>query len=356
MKTKCKVVPVLLGGNWGFAYAVNRGVEQAGGKYILISNFDVEYAPRAVEEMVRVLEENPSLAGVAPKTLLMGQALNYIDNVGSLINPDFLAFNMGIGQLDLGQYDHSEAVFGLCFAAALVRRHAFSVVGPLDEDYFMYYEDVDWCYRANLLGLGFRTAPKAIVYHHHSAATRRLPYSFKYELIQLNLLRTLIKSIASRKLLIRMILRVVLSHLEMMIVRRIWIRATLRILGKLLVSLPGTIRKRREIQKYRVVSDQAIWRLSIGEQPFFDPVSYTPIISPDALLVMFKRRYLVSGQKRDLRFAANLEKFLVRLRESKTQYESEILKRELLEIVEEDLEKEDLDAVRDYVASLSTPP
>lgn len=349
---KYQVIPVLLRRNHGFSYAVNRGIERATGKYVLISNFDVKYAPEAVEEMIKVIEESWDIAGVAPKTLLMGQTLPYIDNIGNLINPAFQAFNMGIGQLDLGQYDHSEAVFGVCLAAALIRKHAFKVVGPLDEDYFMYYEDIDWCYRANLCGLKFQTAPKAIVYHHHSVATKNLPYSFKYVLIQLNLLRTLIKSVASSKLAVKMTLRIFLNHLRILIINRAWVKPTAQILCRFIASLPKIMRKRRSIQKYRVVSDENIWKHSFGEQPFFDPVKYTPIISPDVLLVMFKRRYLVDGEEQDLRVAEALESFLVRLRQSKVQFESEILNRKLLEIMEEHLEKEDLDMVKEYVAAI----
>lgn len=350
---KYQVIPVLLGKNYGFSYAVNRGVEQATGKYVLISNFDVQYAPEAVEEMIKVIEENWDIAGVAPKTLLMGQTLPYIDNIGNLINPAFQAFNMGIGQLDLGQYDRSEAVFGVCLAAALIRRHAFKVIGPLDENYFMYYEDIDWCYRANLCGFKFRTAPKAIVYHHHSAATKNLSYSFKYVLIQLNLLKTLVKTVGSNRLAVKKILRILLSHFSNLFINRVWIKATVQILCGFISSLPKTLRKRRSIQKYRVVSDESIWKYSVGEQPFFDPVKYTPIISLDVLLTMFRRRYLVGGKEYDLRVAEGLESFLVRLRHSKVQFEDEIVRKVLLDIMEEHLEKDDLEIVRDYMTSSS---
>jgi hypothetical protein len=81
--------------------------------------------------------------GVAPKILLWDSPI--IDAARNAVNPDGAAFNVGMGQVDLGQFDEPMKLFGLCFAAALVERSAIDRAGFLDETYFAYYEDVDWC-------------------------------------------------------------------------------------------------------------------------------------------------------------------------------------------------------------------
>jgi hypothetical protein len=70
-----------------------------------------------------------------------------------------------IGHLDLAQFDRITSVPSACFAAALITRAAWNAVGPVDEGFPMYYEDVEWCYRARRLGFVIGLAPDAIVYH-----------------------------------------------------------------------------------------------------------------------------------------------------------------------------------------------
>lgn len=318
--------------NRGFAYAVNCGVEHAVGEYVLVSNFDVEYSPTAIAQMLAVMETDIKIAGVAPKTLLVDSSGPYIDNVGIVINSHFQAFNMGIGQLDLGQYDVSEGVFGACFAAALLRKSALQITGPLDEDYFMYFEDVDWCYRANAKGFVFRTAPLAVVHHIHSAATKSLPYSFKYVLIQLNLLRTIVKNCAGYKQMLLLLGLTLRSHAVNVIWRRIWVRSTIKILFLFLKSLPQSLQKRKQLQSHRIIPDGMIWRYSHGEQPFFDPVGYAPLKSIDALTKAVSRRALLTGRSHDQLVVQKLNEVNQALAVSKLRWEDEVAKRKLYEI------------------------
>lgn len=314
--------------NLGFAAGVNRGIAAARGDLMLPLNFDVELDPDCVGELVKVLAEEGDLAGVAPKTVFMHDR-HLIDSVGNLIDPFGSAYNMGIGQLDIGQYDLSERVFGVCFAAALCRKAAFaeSAVGPLDESYFLYYEDVDWCYRANLLGWRFRTAPKAVVAHVHSAATRKLDYAVKYYLIQRNLLRTVVKNVEGPRAL-HVLARRLMDHVAHAVRRGPFWRAGLRAVLGFTRRLPGDWRARRRLQPRRRVSDPAIFRYSAGERPHFDPVHYTPVYRLETLEAMYRRRFVVTGEARSGEIAAALG----RLAESKLGLEPELrarLEREL---------------------------
>ena len=301
-----EVQVVRLPRNLGFAAGVNRGIAAARGELVLPLNFDVELDPDCVGELVKVLAEEDDLAGVAPKTVFMHDR-HLIDSVGNLIDPFGSAYNMGIGQLDIGQYDLCERVFGVCFAAALCRKVAFgeSAVGPLDESYFLYYEDVDWCYRANLLGWRFRTAPRAVVAHVHSAAARRLDYAVKYYLIQRNLLRTVVKNFEGPRAL-HVLARRLLDHLANAVRRGPFWGAGLRAVMGLARRLPRDWRARRRLQPRRRVSDPAIFRYSAGERPHFDPVRYAPLYRLVTLEAMYRRRFVVTGDARSGEIAAAL--------------------------------------------------
>jgi GT2 family glycosyltransferase len=65
----------------------------------------------------------------------------------------------------LGQFDEWREVPSACFAAALITREGWQTIGPMDENFPFYYEDVEWSYRARLFGYKIGFAPNSIVYH-----------------------------------------------------------------------------------------------------------------------------------------------------------------------------------------------
>jgi GT2 family glycosyltransferase len=331
-RTYPEVRVLRLGKNFGFAGGMNRGIAAAKGELILLLNFDVELDPGCAAELAKVIAQDEHLAGVAPKTVFVHDR-HVIDNVGALINPSGAAYNMGIGQLDIGQYDVSEPVFGACFAAALFRKTAFSpsAVGPLDESFFMYYEDVDWCFRANMLGWRFRTAPRAVVAHVHSASVRHLDYSFKYYLIERNLLRTVLKNFESRRAM-RVVARRTLTHLAKALLRRPYWTTGLQVVSRFWGELPRYWKVRNELQRRRVVPDREIFQHSFGEVPFFDPVRYTPFYRLDTLEAMYRRRFVVTGDRRTGEIAA----YLRTLRDSKLRFDQEFRSRLVGELLRDE--------------------
>ena len=297
---------VRLGRNLGFAGGLNRGIAEASGDLVLALNFDVELEPDCVRQLATVIGGDERLAGVAPKTVFMHDR-HLIDNVGTRIDRQAVAYHVGIGQLDIGQYDVSEPVFGACFAAALLRKSAFApdAVGPLDEGYFMYYEDVDWCYRANILGWGFRTAPKAVVAHVHSASVRDLDYSFKHYLLARNLLHTVVKNLETPRMA-WLVVRRCLAQLLRAAGRRPYASAGLRAVADFWREIPRDWPTRRALQSRRRVADRAVFALSAGETIHFDPVRLAPHYTLDALEAMYRRRFLVTGDARAAEIAASL--------------------------------------------------
>lgn len=294
LEARTKIELLQLKKNYGFAGGMNRGVDACRTGYVLLLNNDVTLAPNAAEEMLKLIEGREDVVGIAPK-ILLDDPPGYIDAIGNLVDGVGQAYNMGIGQLDIGQYDRVEPTFGACFAATLLRREAFrpGLVGPLDENYFMYYEDVDWCYRAGVLGYKFLICPSAVVQHAHSLTTRELAYGFKYRLIMRNFVRTLLKDFQGRRAY-KLALRRCLG-LSRNVVAGPHRLASLLALKDVGLSFPAYAMRRRAVQGRRKVHDQSLFNFSHGETGFFDPVSYTPVRTIDTLHVMYRRLYLLTG-------------------------------------------------------------
>ena len=291
---------VELGHNWGFSGGNNRGLRHCTGERVFILNNDTEVDPHALSACQAVLDaQGPECMGVAPKLLFLDDK-HLFDAVGNAVDHLGSAFNVGIGQLDVGQYDRVERCFGPCFAAGLFCKEAFDDdhVGPLDESYFMYYEDVDWNWRANLFGYTFVTAPDARVYHVHSGASRHLDYGFKYHHIERNLLATVLKNFEGRRAL-RIWVRRYLAHARNLTKRR-YTKATWKIVVESLQRLPDTLEKRRAIGARRKLADVEVLRLAHGELPHFNPAEYAPQYTFANLAAMYRRKALVTG---DLRWA-----------------------------------------------------
>ena len=174
--------------NTGFAYANNLGIKNAfldkeiG--YILTLNNDTKITDNFLENLVHTIEMNNEIGSIAPKVKFFYEE-NLIDSVGIVINADGGGMNRGFKEVDNGQYDKLEEVFGACAGAALYRRAALESVSYrneyFDNSFFAYYEDLDLAWRLRLAGWKSVTCPEAIVFHVHSAtAISHSPFKAYY--------------------------------------------------------------------------------------------------------------------------------------------------------------------------------
>ena len=144
--------------------AINFGVARARGDFFLLLNPDVLLDPAAVYHLVEIAQQDPTCAAVAAK-LKLWWAPAFLNGLGNVVGPFSWGTDIGLGHLDLGQFDCWEEIPSACFAATLIPRSAWDKVGPLDEGFPLYYEDAEWCYRARSLGWRIRPAPRAVVFH-----------------------------------------------------------------------------------------------------------------------------------------------------------------------------------------------
>ncbi len=156
------------------AAAINAGVQAASGDFFLLLNPDVRLAPDALAELVSVARRNPDAAAVVPKLSFL-YAPGFLNGLGNHVGRFGFGVDNALGHLDLGQFDHWRDLPSACFAAALIPRWAWQAVGPMDEEFPLYYEDSEWSYRARLLGWRIVGAPQAVVYHAYGGHAEAQP-------------------------------------------------------------------------------------------------------------------------------------------------------------------------------------
>ncbi|MFW0837771.1 MAG: glycosyltransferase family 2 protein [Candidatus Komeilibacteria bacterium] len=164
--------------NHGFAAGNNAGLGVAQGEYILFLNPDIYIEPNNIEKMLKFMDEHQQVGLLGPQLLYpSGQyqesCLAYPDWRLPFYRRSFLAHSQAgkkwLRHYLLRDYDHKTArpVDWLFGASWLVRQKAITEVGKLDEVYFMYFEDLDWCRRFWQVGWQVWYFPEAKVIHFH---------------------------------------------------------------------------------------------------------------------------------------------------------------------------------------------
>jgi GT2 family glycosyltransferase len=154
--------------NQGFTGAVNRGIELAAGEILVPLNNDTEVDPHWAQALVERLAAFPQAGMVACKIRLFTER-DKLHSAGDACGVDGIPINRGVWQVDTGQFDADTYIFGGCGGAVAYRREMLAEIGLFDEALFMYLEDVDLNWRAQLAGYKAVFAPAALVYHRLSA-------------------------------------------------------------------------------------------------------------------------------------------------------------------------------------------
>jgi GT2 family glycosyltransferase len=168
-----RVRVVDLGRPSGFAAAINRGLAETDGQFVVFANSDLFVTTGYVDAVVGFLQRHPR-AGCAAGRLLRydlekDRETDVIDTTGLVMHRSRRVFDRGENERDEGQFDRDEEVFGVSGAALVARREALESVELdgqcLDEAFHMYKEDVDLCWRLRLAGWECWYVAGAVAYH-----------------------------------------------------------------------------------------------------------------------------------------------------------------------------------------------
>jgi len=163
-----KVRMMVMEENLGFAGGTNVGFAAARGAVLIALNNDTEAAPDWASRLLDALERYPQ-AGMAASRMMVFDSSATIHSAGDCYGADGIPNSRGVWEAYGPPYDREAYVFGACGGAAAYRREMIAQIGSFDEAFFMYCEDVDLNWRAQIAGYRCVYVPDAVVRHHISA-------------------------------------------------------------------------------------------------------------------------------------------------------------------------------------------
>lgn len=162
--------------NEGFAQGCNLGASHSAAPNLLWLNDDAMLRPGYLRTLCAALERRPDAASAIGKVVYLEGGQQRIDSAGIiLVRHALRPQDRGQDELDVGQYDVAEDIFGPTGAAALYRRRAFAEAGGFDASLFAYYEDVDLAWRLGARGYTHLYVPNAVVQHRRRGPWGRPP-------------------------------------------------------------------------------------------------------------------------------------------------------------------------------------
>lgn len=154
--------------NTGFAAACNRGIQASTAELVVTLNNDTAPDVNWLARLIEAADQHPDV-GMFASTLFLDRTPQAIDAAGVRVNRLGVASNIGHGLPVTAVPSSAPHLFGPCAGAGLYRRQLFDDVGPFDEGYFAYLEDVELAWRARWAGWNCMSVPGSTVLHAHSA-------------------------------------------------------------------------------------------------------------------------------------------------------------------------------------------
>jgi GT2 family glycosyltransferase len=248
--------------NYGFCKAYNMAIASVGHPYIAFLNNDTEVDPGWLKELADSMFANKSVA-IAGSKLLIFNNRSRLDHAGTVISPIGGGFKIGFLCKDEEDFNHKSFSAAACGASMLVKSDVFRKLCGLDELFYAYSEDLDLGWRSWLYGYEVLYVPQSIVYHMLGASWGS---SFdgstspkKVFFIHRNMLITSIKNFDFTNLFFALIFHFAFSFFKTLLyLRRRLPRHSLsvmRVYYWVLLNVKTLVKKRRCIQKNRVVQD-----------------------------------------------------------------------------------------------------
>lgn len=180
--------------NVGFARANNQAIQRCTGKYILLLNPDTLVASGALQALVDFLDEHPEAGAVGARILNPDGSLQISSHPRPTLSRElWRLFHLDalspyamypLAKWETNQPQEVDVLGGACL---LLRKEVLEQVGLLDEDYFIYAEEVDLCYRIQRAGWRIYWVPQAEVVHFGGQSTRQVPTEMFLHLYRSNI-------------------------------------------------------------------------------------------------------------------------------------------------------------------------
>jgi GT2 family glycosyltransferase len=239
--------------NVGHGEAFNIGMNQALGDLILHLDNDIVLGRHTVYQLAAAAQQRKQWAALAPK-LKFYHNRAFINSMGNSIHKRNWGSDNFIYSVDMGQFDHIEQVFSACFGVVLINPEVVKKIGGLDSFYKAYYDDIDWCFRAQLLGYSIYTVPHTDIFHKFGGTMRKKKY-YRMVFPIGNRLYFVVKNLEIKNMSV-FLLNYLLEDIKNMgtsLLKGQWLLvwAYLRGYGRFFSSLPRIFSQRKAVQKLR---------------------------------------------------------------------------------------------------------
>ena len=162
---------ITLDRNWGFAEGYNKALKQVEAEYFVLLNSDIEVTQGWLTPIVAFLDKHPDVAACQPKLLSVAdrRQFEYAGAAGGFIDRFGYPFCRGrvfdTVEKDNGQYDEPMQVMWATGACLVIRADDYFRAGGLDSRFFAHNEEIDLCWRLNIMGRKVYCLPESHVYH-----------------------------------------------------------------------------------------------------------------------------------------------------------------------------------------------
>ncbi|HDZ00222.1 MAG TPA: glycosyltransferase family 2 protein [Nitrospirae bacterium] len=269
-----KIKIVTLEENYGPARARNEGVKVSQGKYVGFLDNDTEVHKDWIIEAAKDFDRNRELGIIQCKLLFLKEP-NKIDCVGEFLGPNgFLIQRAKYKEIDEGQYDEKVELLAAKSAGMFIRKDTFNKIGGFDDDFFIYMEETDLCWRSWLAGYKTAFCSTSLIYHRYSTTLdivdkNRTNYLIRFHGTK-NYILTLIKNLGSLQLILVLPKHLIIwnGFILLLIVRGNF-RSALNVMRGILwnlVHLPETLKKRSYIQSRRLLSDRMLLEIVMKKE------------------------------------------------------------------------------------------
>lgn len=168
--------------NLGFAGGNNVGIKAATGDYYFLVNNDTEFTPGLVQKLVDVLDQHPNVGMVSPRIQYFDDQ-TLIQYVGFTQIDYYTCRNSSPGQFQRNGDDYNTVAGPTGYAhgaAMMIKKEATDKAGLMFENYFLYYEEMDWCERVRRAGYEIWMRGDAVIYHKESVSVGRNSWLKEY--------------------------------------------------------------------------------------------------------------------------------------------------------------------------------
>lgn len=254
--------------NTGYVGGNNSGVSKSRGKYIIILNNDIEVDSNFLEPLVEAFEKDKKLGCAQPKAINL-RYKGKLDGGGSFFTKTGFLFHKGyLKRASDVEYNIRYKVYSVKGAYMMTRRKLFNKLGGLDKDFFIYFEESDYCGRVWLSGSTVEYIPTSLVYHWGAGDTSG-DWKKRFALVQYrsfkNRISSYLKNLSLKNLLILMPIHFVICEgLSFYYLLTASVETSISIQRALLwnlLNINKIIVKRRKVQRMRKTSDSDIFAI-----------------------------------------------------------------------------------------------